>query len=202
MKTPKKMAISKMDAVKAQLETAIKLYFEDRDLISAYTLCAAADQILEDIWKHERDSILSRRIQRGQNVSHLMFSMCDEWKIRLEDEHRRKAFDAINATRNFLKHADKDHNLTHHYYPTEETGLRLFTACRNFRLVSEHKNMAVDTFLGWFLTINPHFLAQDNPLKHVIPENFTSELEHSELAVAGYQMLQKSCPELFPPHRY
>lgn len=46
-----KLKISKLDAAKRQLETAIRLYFNEADPISIHTLAGAAHTILSDINK-------------------------------------------------------------------------------------------------------------------------------------------------------
>ncbi len=58
--------VAKRQAAVAQLETAIKLFFENRDLVSAFTLTAAADGILEGIWQNERTDHQERRARDGR----------------------------------------------------------------------------------------------------------------------------------------
>jgi len=58
-----KRAVTKQEAAAAQIETAIKLHFENRDQISAYTLASAAIGILKGIYKNKRSSILDRQQQ-------------------------------------------------------------------------------------------------------------------------------------------
>jgi hypothetical protein len=49
----KEFKVSKLDAAKRQLETAIRLYFSDGDPVSIHTLTAAAYNILRDVTKQK-----------------------------------------------------------------------------------------------------------------------------------------------------
>ena len=46
------LPVSKFDAARRQLETAIRLYFFQGDPISIHTLASAAAQILHDLSRH------------------------------------------------------------------------------------------------------------------------------------------------------
>ena len=46
-----RLKISKMDVARRQLETAIKMFFEEKDAVSVHTLAFAAHEILWDIGK-------------------------------------------------------------------------------------------------------------------------------------------------------
>lgn len=80
--------ISKLDAAKSQLDTAIDLWFSDRDGLSVLTLAFASFRVLMNIYPHQVvdgfDAAIDNLIQ--QNIGWRKFS----------------------ATANFLKHADKD----------------------------------------------------------------------------------------------
>ena len=85
-----KLKISKTDAAKRQLETAIRLWLNNGDPVSIHTLAAAAHQIIHDLdTKHGKPTIL-----RGLDIipSHL----------------KRRVRKVFNKPANFLKHADKD----------------------------------------------------------------------------------------------
>jgi hypothetical protein len=45
----RKIKISKLDAARRQLDTAIRLYFMEGDPVSVHTLAAAAFEILKDL---------------------------------------------------------------------------------------------------------------------------------------------------------
>ena len=126
--TSKKTTITKQEAARSQLETAIKLYFENRDLISAYTLCSAANGILEGIYENEREIIIAKQLDRHSEPTEIQYSWNEEWEMRFKPEYLIESFRLLNATQNFLKHADKDHDSIHEYDDWEETGARIFLA--------------------------------------------------------------------------
>jgi macrodomain Ter protein organizer (MatP/YcbG family) len=84
--------ISKLDAARRQIETAVILYFHEGDPISIHTLAAAAYDVLRDVNK-ARDGP----------------PMIKDWMTDyVKPESRTDLINAINAAQNFLKHADRD----------------------------------------------------------------------------------------------
>ena len=92
----KSVTVTKKKAAKCQLETSIKLFFENRDLISAYTLVCAANGILEGIYQNERDEILRKQREQSGTVSSLQFSWEEELDLQIKPEHKKEVFRALN----------------------------------------------------------------------------------------------------------
>lgn len=82
------MAITKIQAAKAQLATAIRLYFEDRDPISVHTLVAAAAEIIG-------------RICTARGI----VSMRNDLLGKIIPTRQKEVGDRLNQARNFFKHA-------------------------------------------------------------------------------------------------
>src|SRR5262245_50173264 len=82
------MNISKIDAAKSQLATAIELYFEDRDPISVHTLAMAASEIID-------------RLCEGKGLQ----SMRAHFMAQIMPARRKEVADALNKAVNFFKHA-------------------------------------------------------------------------------------------------
>jgi len=82
--------VSKIDAARRQLDTAIELWFGDKDPVSIHTLAAAAHQIVHDI-----------NNQRGGPELFFDSSV-------IKDEYRTRAIALFKKPMNFFKHADKD----------------------------------------------------------------------------------------------
>ncbi|MFH0940290.1 MAG: hypothetical protein V1840_00350 [Candidatus Omnitrophota bacterium] len=114
------MDISKLDAAKRQLDTAINLYFKDADPISIHTLTAAAHQILMDISKPEeirsfmKDVALS--IIRKDKVKEYLFM--------------------INEAENFFKHAERDQRALLEFTP-EQTEFLLLDAVEMYMQITK-----------------------------------------------------------------
>jgi hypothetical protein len=96
--------INKMDAVQAQLDTAIFLLLTDGDLLSIHTLACAAFGILEDLNRHSKGDP--------------MFKDC----YGIMPEFAAKWRKWVSTPQNYLKHADKDPNVVLRFRP-EITGI-------------------------------------------------------------------------------
>ena len=84
--------INKLDAVEMQLDAAIFLFFENRNIIACETLVSASLGILRALV--EKDGIYS-----------------PIWENDIiKDEYKKDWKKALNARSNFLKHADNDYD--------------------------------------------------------------------------------------------
>ena len=199
--------VTKKEAATSQLETAIKLFLENRDLISAYTLCCAADGILEGIYKNKRGEVLRHQRERLADPGNFRFSWREEWDIRIEPEHRQKVFRLLNEAQNFFKHADKDHDSSIEFQGWEQTGFRIFFAVTNYKLIFGDSTAPMNVFFTLFAILNPDVLAEGNPILEVISANpdrmdMVANCSPEEIAAVGYSNLKSSCPELFVQREY
>src|SRR3989338_5719430 len=101
------MEISKLDAAKRQLDTAIILFFKQADPVSIHTLTAAAHQVLKDIGKLE-------------NIKSFLK---DSGLIR--KEYEKEYLTIISEAENFFKHADKDPHKLLQFNPQQTESLLL-----------------------------------------------------------------------------
>lgn len=194
--------VTKREAATCQLETAIKLYFGYRDLISAYTLCCAADGILEGVYKNDRAAILGRQMEHSGDSRNLRFSWKEEWEILFKPEYRKEGFRLLNYAQNFFKHADNDYDKSLEFKGWDQTGFRILAAVENYRLVFGETTKAMTVFLVLFLMLNPQLLKEGNPLSDAIKanpdcRNLTDRYSPEEISAVGYRNLKYSCPELF-----
>lgn len=82
------MDVTKLQAAKNQLATAIRLYFDDDDPISIHTLATAAGEIIDRLCE-----------SRG------LPSMRDDLLKNIVADRRKEVVTALNNARNFFKHA-------------------------------------------------------------------------------------------------
>jgi hypothetical protein len=129
--------ITKLEAARRQLDQAIKLFFEERDALSIHTLASAAQCILRDI-------------ARATGAQHLSI-LHDHPQI--PPEHRKEWVRAINASRNFFKHADNDPNGTLEFDEIENQNLLLDAVLLYGTVAQEHLS-AANVYIGWFTTKN------------------------------------------------
>jgi hypothetical protein len=90
------MPISKLEAAQRQLDCAIRLYFDNDDLLSVHALSRAAFRVIYDLHKP-----------------------ADEYRAIVEQTIKYLGWANFNAVTNFLKHADRD-PLDQSEEPTEE----------------------------------------------------------------------------------
>ena len=124
--------VSKLDAARRQLETAVRLYFAEADPVSIHTLTAAAYQVLSDI-------------NRARGGSPMLKEQAPTWvQADLQDAARRR----LNEAQNFFKHADKDHEgtLTFNPRPTE---LMIFDACEKYKEMTGEAVPVFGVYHAW-----------------------------------------------------
>src|SRR5277367_858560 len=89
-----KRKITRLDAVRDQIDSAIRAYFLWDDLVSALTLAGAAERVMSDL--QPQDGIIG----------------VDAWSIRsmvnlhIKTEHQKKAAALFRADYDFFRHAD------------------------------------------------------------------------------------------------
>ncbi len=194
------MKVTKQEAATQQLETAIKLFFENQSLISAHTLSGAAYGILEGIYKNNRTEILNRQLERSKAPSNVHSSWNEELSMRFKKEDQKEVFKYLNKTQNFFKHADKDHNDTCEF-SREECANRIITTIRNYTLVFEKTTKAMNICYYWFIFLNPTMSKEGSSDLEIIATNpccqNLAEDSATNQIVAGYESLKSQCPHLF-----
>ncbi|MGH8565284.1 MAG: hypothetical protein ACREXW_14840 [Gammaproteobacteria bacterium] len=125
--------LSKLDAVRAQLDAAIEIWFTSDNPVAVHTLTAAAYNILRDI-----------ALKNGSERPFIKTAFVDEYP-----EAKRKAIrDFLNNHENFFKHADRDPDSSITLNP-ELTELLLMDALAYFRDKNEPKPQYYDAFKAW-----------------------------------------------------
>jgi hypothetical protein len=196
---PEAITVTKRQAAETLIETAIKLYFEHRDLISAYTLASAALGVLDGIWKNEKQQHLERRAKAGRT---LRFNLSDEWGARLNPDVP-KGFSWLTKHQNFFKHANTDHDQTILFKDAEHTALQIWMAINDFTLIYDESTLAMSIFFSWFAVQRPEFLGEGNPLRPVMEQAGFDRNKYTarEMAGVGLSTLLTQCPDLFQTSR-
>ena len=122
--------ITKLDAAKRHLETAIALFFNDADPIPIHTLTCAAYDILDGVNQH-----------RGGK---------EMWvKRRYTQLPGRPTRADLNEIQNFLKHADRDPEGSLDFFPIMAEPM-LADACRTYLELTRETNPLFEVMLRWF----------------------------------------------------
>ena len=142
-----KLPITKFDAAKRQLETAIRLWFYSGDPVSIHTLVAAAHQVLHDLSKKHG----------GQP------SMRDAG-VYIKPEARDRYFKIITEAENFFKHANRDPEATLFFKP-EVTPFYLMDSVMVYESITGEFVPVFKVFAGWMLLHYPEILKEEHKAK-------------------------------------
>jgi hypothetical protein len=137
--------VTKLDVVQRQLRTAIRMFFEDGDTVSAYTLAAAVEGILSGLLKK-------------QGKGH-PFREGDFIKEGMEKEFN----DLLNRPQNFFKHANSDPNKVFEF-PNIALEYILFECAVLYNLYRSRHLREGWLFFVWFGIHYPH-VVEDAPVK-------------------------------------
>jgi hypothetical protein len=144
------MNITKLDAAKAQVATAIWLYFEDRDPISVHTLVVAAGEIIDRIC--DSKGTLSMR-------SGLL--------ARIVPDRRKEVIAALNKAANFFKHASSSKpNQVLKDFSDDRNLLGILMAADGLRLLSVEM-VETRMFAAWVAIVEPHLMLVSPPKEFI-----------------------------------
>ncbi len=152
--------LTKLDAARRQLATAITLFFDGGDSVSVHTLTAAAQEILRDLG-HPRG--IGSIFKDSPNI---------------RPDKQKEFRQILSADQNFFKHADRDPEAVHDFRPAVNPFYILDSIELYTQLVGTHFPEA-EVFLFWFAMMYPDVTAgelRELALKArqlgIDPENF------------------------------
>ena len=128
-----KMKVTKFDAIRAQLDAAIEMYFLSENPIATHTLAAAAYNALKDIAKREGADQPFLKVQYLESLS---------------KQERKRTLKFLNEPENFFKHSDRDPYASITFDPSM-TELLLMDALAYFRTSTVPKPKYYDIFRVW-----------------------------------------------------
>lgn len=135
--------ISKLDAARRQLTTAVILYFNNLDVVSIHALAAAAYEVVEAIAKKRGHSTL---IQRS------LFDF-------LTDDMVKGFRKSMRKPQNFFKHADQDPDAKLEFDP-DSTELVILGAMVTYAQITGEISMLFNAFSVWFTLQKPEKLGR------------------------------------------
>ena len=147
------MRVSKIDAARRQLVTAIRLFFDDGDRVSVYSLASNAWEVIDVLCESADVASFSRQARGHLPVGHTLAYYINE------------------PCRNFFKHARQDPN------PDSSVELResdvaaiLFLAVEDYLRLRRGGPVEVQVFQAWFISVFPDKVAGD-PVAQSLIEN-------------------------------
>ena len=122
------MQITKLDAARRQIDSAVGLYFDEGDEVSIHTLVGAAHILITDLSSTaNQETLIERHIKREKR-----------WEFEK----------AIRAPQNFLKHADRDPQAVLDFEP-HATELLLLIDIETFRELTGSITDSMKAFLTY-----------------------------------------------------
>ena len=143
--------LTKTDVARSQLVTAIRLFFDDRDMVSVYTLAANAWEIIDVLCKKQEVESLSKQTQ--ENLS----------------KHQSLKHDFINKPyRNFFKHADSDPEGTVEGFSDDKNDHLLILAVDDLMRLHQKSPFECQVFQLWYLAVYDEKIAGEE-LERIMP---------------------------------
>ncbi len=164
------LRLTKADAAKRQLETAIQLWFHDGEPTSIHALAAAAHQILDDLGKIRGDRTMFRSA------------------AYVRPEFRKEFIKRLTDSENFLKHADRDPESILELKPGI-TPFMIMDAVQTYEAQAGEVSPIMKTFRLWMLIQHPQ----------AIRDEFRAEWMH-KLHLASAEMGRMGKQEFFVLH--
>lgn len=144
-----KFRLDKISVARSQIDTTIKLIFENHDSISVATLLHPAWHILKDLLGHKkikssRDSMAEIQLQKTENSN---LTEQDIWKI-------------LNTDWNFMKHAKGDPDEILYFEDDYLEGVTMFLISDFSEIATQSSRM--DIYQLWFIAKNPDIFNSKN----------------------------------------
>ncbi|MFA5005822.1 MAG: hypothetical protein WC561_06865, partial [Candidatus Omnitrophota bacterium] len=131
--------ISKLDAAKRQLETAVRIYFSNGDPVSIHTLVSASYNIIKDINK--------KREGKPMLVKEVMIEF-------VKPEYQKMIKGIFNEAENFFKHANLDSEKSLDFNP-ELSELLMLDAISHYYGLTGEDSPLFQIFRAWYIINNP-----------------------------------------------
>jgi|APTNR8051073442_1049403.scaffolds.fasta_scaffold27837_2 hypothetical protein len=138
------MGITKLDAAKHQLITAIRLFFEDRDPIAVTSLAGNASEIVDTLCK---------------NKGHLR--TVDEILRRFPNVNEKYIRSLKHHDRNFFKHADRNSEMSLDNYDEDFNDFLIMTAVQDLFALTKTVPIEIQVFQIWCIAAHPEKLNPD-----------------------------------------
>jgi hypothetical protein len=166
--------INKLQAAERQLDTAIRLFFENIDHLSSYTLAAASREITDDLCEKKTHELFQQEFARLGDALEVHLSFREEMKIYIKEEYYKNAMKLFRKRQNFLKHADNDPDGEIDELNARELAFVLLFGAKNFVLLEQRLTPAMSVFLHWFGAAEPQILKEP---KKLAEDNFVKNVE-------------------------
>jgi hypothetical protein len=164
--------ITKTDVAERQLNTAIRLFFENRDHLSSYALAVASREITDAVIQSRYSELYQHELARVGDPLKVRLSYRDELEVLIEPKFHKKFKTLDHKWQNFLKHADRDPDAGIEPFTTMQLALVILTAIWNYTLLTQHLTTEMKIFFAWIAVAEPQLVksAPENAMTKAIAE--------------------------------
>lgn len=173
--------LSKLDIAEIQINSAIKMLFDDINPISIHTVISSGYQIVRDF---------SARYDDTQEYF--------EMTVFIKEDYIREFWKSVNKHNNFFKHADKDPDDIYEGFNDSINDYTILWAILLYKGLNRVITQEMKTFLSWFQVTDPRVLKK-SPFREKLESAFidfhVGQRSRKELLAIGKKVLRK---ESFP----
>lgn len=141
-----KIHVDKVEAARRQMDTAVRLLFANEDPLPIHTLVMAAFGILKDLSSGRPD---------------LFWPQVLEAIVR--PEKRQALWRTLNASSNYLKHADKDPSAILSDFREESNDSMLVLGALYYQGLGYPLTTEMQAIITWYLATRPDVLSEQTP---------------------------------------
>ena len=147
--------LTKLDAARSQLVTALQLLFVNRDSVSIYALATNAQEVLSALCLQRGVRSLRANIARPAGMTDLAVQTS-----------------LINPARNFFKHADRDPDAVWSDFSDDQCDHILLIACFDLVELDGKSPIEVQVFLTWYAALYPDKIPQGSDWQKAAARKF------------------------------
>jgi hypothetical protein len=125
-----KLNLTKIDAAEAQLRAAVRMFFEDRELVPIYTLANAVREVIGQIGEHLKVETVQKELAKGRGMTVAELT------------------GPLRNIGNFFKHADRDPRAKIEF-EENDVEITLYLACHDFGRVAGGMPIEAQVFEAW-----------------------------------------------------
>ena len=168
--------ISKLDIAEIQINTAIKMLFDDINPISIHTVISSGYQIVRDFSvRHDTQEYF-------------------EMTVFIKKKYIREFWKCVNKHNNFFKHANKDPDDIYEGFNESINDFTIMWAILLYKGLNRIITQEMKMFLLWFQATNPRLL-KEGPFREKLENAFidfhVGQHSRKELLVIGKKLLRK-----------
>ncbi len=137
-----------MEAAKRQIEAAIKMLFDNYDIVPIHSNTRAGLQLVRDLAR-----------KRGIKEEYFIDSVIKQ--NEQDDERKWLKQYLLEDTSNFIKHADRDPDDEMTLIDEDDNDLLIFFAIVTYEALGGEMTIIMQAFIGFYISAHPEMISDD-----------------------------------------